>query len=61
MSMYPKTKFWKCGQDLIDYSLVMAFVAMASASLFLGAEGGIQGGRALQGNPAHQELSAGCR
>jgi hypothetical protein len=59
--MYPKTRLWKCGQDLIDYSLVMAFIAMASASLFLGAGGGIQGGRTPQGDPAHYELSAGCR
>ena len=31
--------FWKDeqGQDLIEYSLLMAFVALASAALFLGA------------------------
>jgi Flp pilus assembly pilin Flp len=31
------------GQDLIEYSLLMAFVALASAALFLGAGGSIQG------------------
>jgi Flp pilus assembly pilin Flp len=31
--------FWKDeqGQDLIEYTLLMAFVALASAALFLGA------------------------
>lgn len=31
--------FWKEeeGQDLIEYSLLMAFVALASAALFIGA------------------------
>jgi Flp pilus assembly pilin Flp len=31
------------GQDLIEYTLLMAFVALASAALFLGAGGSIQG------------------
>jgi Flp pilus assembly pilin Flp len=31
------------GQDLIEYTLLMAFVALASAGLFLGAGGSIQG------------------
>jgi Flp pilus assembly pilin Flp len=31
------------GQDLIEYTLPMAFVALASAALFIGAGGGIQG------------------
>ena len=33
--------FWndECGQDLIEYTLLMAFVALASAALFLGAGG----------------------
>jgi len=41
--------FWKSfwndqeGQDLIEYTLLMAFVALASAALFLGAGGSIQG------------------
>jgi Flp pilus assembly pilin Flp len=37
--------FWndQQGQDLIEYTLLMAFVALASAALFLGAGGSIQG------------------
>jgi Flp pilus assembly pilin Flp len=37
--------FWKDeqGQDLIEYSLLMAFVALASAALFLGAGKSITG------------------
>jgi Flp pilus assembly pilin Flp len=37
--------FWKDeqGQDLIEYTLLMAFVALASAALFLGAGGSIKG------------------
>jgi Flp pilus assembly pilin Flp len=37
--------FWNedQGQDLIEYSLLMAFVALASAALFLTAGGSIQG------------------
>jgi Flp pilus assembly pilin Flp len=31
------------GQDLIEYTLLMAFVALASAGLFLGAGGSIKG------------------
>ena len=31
------------GQDLIEYTLLMAFVALASAALFLGAGGSISG------------------
>ncbi len=30
------------GQDLIEYTLLMAFVALASAALFLGAGGSIK-------------------
>ena len=38
------TNFWneEEGQDLIEYTLLMAFVALASAALFLGAGGSIQ-------------------
>ncbi len=38
-------KFWndENGQDLIEYTLLMAFVALASAALFLGAGGSISG------------------
>jgi Flp pilus assembly pilin Flp len=37
--------FWndEQGQDLIEYTLLMAFVALASAALFIGAGGSIQG------------------
>ena len=37
--------FWndESGQDLIEYTLLMAFVALASAALFLGAGGSIKG------------------
>jgi Flp pilus assembly pilin Flp len=31
------------GQDLIEYTLLMAFVALASAALFIGAGGSIEG------------------
>jgi Flp pilus assembly pilin Flp len=31
------------GQDLIEYTLLVAFVALASAALFLGAGGSIKG------------------
>jgi Flp pilus assembly pilin Flp len=37
--------FWNedQGQDLIEYTLLMAFVALASAALFIGAGGSISG------------------
>jgi Flp pilus assembly pilin Flp len=37
--------FWtdEQGQDLIEYSLLMAFVALASAALFMGAGKSISG------------------
>jgi Flp pilus assembly pilin Flp len=37
--------FWKeeQGQDLIEYTLLMAFVALASAALFLGVGNSIKG------------------
>ena len=37
--------FWRedQGQDLIEYTLLMAFVAMASAALFIGAGGSVKG------------------
>ena len=36
--------FWsdQQGQDLIEYTLLMAFVALASAALFIGAGGSIK-------------------
>jgi Flp pilus assembly pilin Flp len=44
MLSFVKT-FWndEQGQDLIEYTLLMAFVALASAALFLGAGGSITG------------------
>jgi Flp pilus assembly pilin Flp len=38
-------KFWQdeSGQDLIEYTLLLAFVALASASLFLSAGNSVQG------------------
>ena len=37
--------FWndEQGQDLIEYTLLLAFVALASAALFLGAGGAVKG------------------
>ena len=37
--------FWKDeqGQDLIEYTLLLAFVALASAALFIGAGSSIKG------------------
>ena len=39
------SRFWQDeqGQDLIEYTLLMAFVALASAALFIGAGGSING------------------
>jgi Flp pilus assembly pilin Flp len=36
---------WKdeSGQDLIEYTLLLAFVALASAALFIGAGNSVQG------------------
>lgn len=42
------TMFWRAfckeeeGQDLIEYTLLMAFVALASAALFIGAGGSVK-------------------
>jgi Flp pilus assembly pilin Flp len=37
--------FWNAehGQDLIEYTFLVAFVALASAALFLGAGGSVKG------------------
>ena len=37
--------FWQDeeGQDLIEYTLLIAFVALASAALFIGAGGSVKG------------------
>jgi Flp pilus assembly pilin Flp len=39
------SRFWQDeeGQDLIEYTLLMAFVALASAALFINAGGSING------------------
>ena len=39
------TSFWKDdqGQDLIEYTLLIAFVALSSAALFIGTGGSVQG------------------
>jgi Flp pilus assembly pilin Flp len=39
------SRFWheEEGQDLIEYTLLMAFVALASAALFINAGGSING------------------
>ncbi len=41
----PMRNLWndEQGQDLIEYTLLLAFVALASAALFLGAGGQIKG------------------
>ena len=38
-------RFWQdeSGQDLIEYTLLMAFVALASASIFISTGGSISG------------------
>jgi Flp pilus assembly pilin Flp len=43
--MHLLTAFWKdeSGQDLIEYTLLLAFVALASAALFIGAGNSVQG------------------
>ena len=50
-------KFWKdeSGQDLIEYTLLMAFVALASASLFISAGPSISG---IWGTTSNQLSSA---
>jgi Flp pilus assembly pilin Flp len=37
------TRFWReeSGQDLIEYTLLLAFIALASASLFVSAGGSV--------------------
>jgi len=38
-------RFWReeSGQDLIEYTLLLAFIALASASLFISAGGSVSG------------------
>jgi Flp pilus assembly pilin Flp len=50
-------KFWRdeSGQDLIEYTLLMAFVALASASIFISAGTSISG---IWGNASTQLTNA---
>jgi Flp pilus assembly pilin Flp len=52
--------FWndEQGQDLIEYTLLMAFVALASAALFLGAGGSIKGIWGVTNNQLANALTA---
>ena len=43
------------GQDLIEYTLLLAFVALASAALFIGA------GNSVKGIWSLDECTVGCR
>ncbi len=44
--------FWndEQGQDLIEYTLLLAFVALASAAIFIGAGGSVKGIWAVTSN-----------
>jgi Flp pilus assembly pilin Flp len=50
-------KFWKdeSGQDLIEYTLLMAFVALASASLFISTGSSVSG---IWGTASNQLVAA---
>ena len=50
-------KFWQdeSGQDLIEYTLLLAFVALASASIFISAGNSVQG---IWGNASSQLAAA---
>jgi len=43
LSFMQKFRHDESGQDLIEYTLLLAFVALASASLFLGAGNSVSG------------------
>ena len=43
MSLFNQFLNDESGQDLIEYTLLMAFVALASAALFIGAGKSVQG------------------
>jgi Flp pilus assembly pilin Flp len=53
-------RFWENeeGQDLIEYTLIMAFVAIASAGLFLGAGSDVKGIWAVSNNQLAKANSA---
>ena len=57
--MHPIMNFWhdEQGQDLIEYTLLMAFVALASAGLFIGAGGSIKGIWSVSNNQLAQANS----
>ena len=53
------------GQDLIEYTLLLAFVALASAALFIGAGGSVSthldhGQHALGDAATSRQLARGC-
>jgi Flp pilus assembly pilin Flp len=50
-------KFWRdeSGQDLIEYTLLMAFVALASASLFISTGSSVSG---IWGSASNQLATA---
>jgi Flp pilus assembly pilin Flp len=43
MNLYKRLLYEDHGQDLIEYSLLIAFVAMASTALFIGAGNEVKG------------------
>ena len=43
MKLWKKFQQDESGQDLIEYTLLLAFVALASAALFIGAGGSVSG------------------
>jgi Flp pilus assembly pilin Flp len=43
MNLYKRLLYEDDGQDLIEYSLLIAFVAMASTALFIGAGNDVKG------------------
>ena len=45
------------GQDLIEYTLLLAFVALASAALFIGAGGSVSGIWSI----ANSRLAVACQ
>lgn len=60
------TRIWKTflkqeeGQDLIEYTLLLAFVALAAAALFIGAGGTIKGIWGIANNQLSNASVAGA-
>jgi Flp pilus assembly pilin Flp len=60
------TRVWKSfckqeeGQDLIEYTLLLAFVALAAAALFIGAGGTISGIWGIANNTLSNASKAGA-